>query len=139
SGLQGTECIDRLETAFIESGSAEDLDAACVSRIRRRPFPLKPPETRVVSLPPGEMARLAGRYVSEGAPIEARISVDGPRLRLEVSDGTKRILVPASPTRFRVVGELGTFVVFELEEKGARRLLVEEGGETTLTLRASGR
>jgi pimeloyl-ACP methyl ester carboxylesterase len=41
-GLEGTDCIDRLSVEFIERGSANGLDTACVKTIRRRGFALKP-------------------------------------------------------------------------------------------------
>ena len=40
-GLEGTDCLDRLTTQFIETGSTNGLDTACVKTIRRRPFALK--------------------------------------------------------------------------------------------------
>jgi hypothetical protein len=68
--------------------------------------------------------------------MEARISLEGPRLRVTITDGPRFLLAPVSPTRFRVVGQLGTFVVFEIAGP-ARRLLVEENGETSLTLKSA--
>ena len=40
-GLEGTECLDRLVTEFVERGTSKGLDTACVKNIRRRGFVLK--------------------------------------------------------------------------------------------------
>lgn len=42
-GLEGLDCIQRLQTQFVESGAAKGLDTACVKNVRRRPFALKTP------------------------------------------------------------------------------------------------
>jgi pimeloyl-ACP methyl ester carboxylesterase len=39
AGLEGIECIHRLQRETIERGSVAGLDTSCVSRIRRRGFP----------------------------------------------------------------------------------------------------
>jgi pimeloyl-ACP methyl ester carboxylesterase len=136
-GLEGADCLDRLATEFIEHGTAEKLDTSCVSGIKRRPFALRPPETRIVPLTRQELEPLVGRYVAEGAPFEARIALEGTGLRAELSDGTKLLLAPTAPNRFRVVGELGTFVVFELTDSAGRWLRVEQNGETALELKGA--
>jgi hypothetical protein len=40
-GLEGTDCIDRLNTEFVERGTTKGLDTACVKNIRRRGFALR--------------------------------------------------------------------------------------------------
>jgi pimeloyl-ACP methyl ester carboxylesterase len=40
-GLEGTDCIDRLSTEFVERGTTKGLDTSCVKNIRRRGFPLR--------------------------------------------------------------------------------------------------
>ena len=40
-GLEGTDCIDRLNAEFIERGTTKGLDTSCVKNIRRRGFALK--------------------------------------------------------------------------------------------------
>jgi pimeloyl-ACP methyl ester carboxylesterase len=37
-GLEGTDCVDRLELEFLRRGSVAGLDTSCVSTIRTRPF-----------------------------------------------------------------------------------------------------
>ena len=41
NGLDGTDCIDRLVVAFINSGTTKELDTSCVGNIRRHGFVLK--------------------------------------------------------------------------------------------------
>jgi pimeloyl-ACP methyl ester carboxylesterase len=40
-GLEGTDCVDRLSTDFVERGTIKGLDTACVKNVRRRGFVLK--------------------------------------------------------------------------------------------------
>ena len=40
-GLEGLDCIQRLQAQFVESGTTKGLDTACVKNVRRRPFALK--------------------------------------------------------------------------------------------------
>jgi len=42
-GLDGLQCIDRLEHDVIERGSTAGLDTSCVSAIRRPGFPTSLP------------------------------------------------------------------------------------------------
>jgi len=41
-GLEGTDCLDRLFTEFVDRGTTRGLDTTCVGRIRRPPFALAP-------------------------------------------------------------------------------------------------
>jgi pimeloyl-ACP methyl ester carboxylesterase len=134
-GLEGLDCVDHLMTAFIERGSSQGLDVTCVAAIKRRPFPTTLPSTRVVSLPDADVARLAGRYVADGAPIEATLTAQGSRIRVEMPGGPRLLLAPVSPTRFRVVGALGMYAVFEMADQKVTRLVVEENGQPTLALK----
>lgn len=40
-GLRGSECLERVMTQFVESGSVKDLDADCAKNVRRNGFALK--------------------------------------------------------------------------------------------------
>ena len=40
-GLEGIECIDRINTEFIERGTTKDIDTSCVKSIRRKGFAMK--------------------------------------------------------------------------------------------------
>jgi pimeloyl-ACP methyl ester carboxylesterase len=44
SGLQNIDCVDRLITQFVESGSVKGLDTSCVKTIKREGFMLKLPQ-----------------------------------------------------------------------------------------------
>jgi pimeloyl-ACP methyl ester carboxylesterase len=138
-GLEGTECVDRLVVDFVERGTTKGLDASCIASIKRRPFPTSPPPTKVVALPGADLDRLAGRYVAEGEPLEVKVVRDGARLRAELTGGTRLLLAPVSSTRFRVAGDLGTYAVFQVEDRRAVRLQIEENGQTTMTLKAAAR
>ena len=48
-GLEGAECIVRLNTEFVEQGTIKGLDTSCVKNVRRRGFALKPHFERVDS------------------------------------------------------------------------------------------
>lgn len=37
-GLQGLDCIERMNTLFVQNGTVKGLDTSCVKNIRRRPF-----------------------------------------------------------------------------------------------------
>jgi pimeloyl-ACP methyl ester carboxylesterase len=40
-GLDGVDCVERLNTEFVERGTAKGLDTSCVKSIRRKGFALK--------------------------------------------------------------------------------------------------
>jgi pimeloyl-ACP methyl ester carboxylesterase len=40
NGLEGTDCIDKLQLDFITRGTVKGLDTSCVKAIRRRGWPL---------------------------------------------------------------------------------------------------
>ena len=42
-GLEGLDCVENLQTRFVETGTSKGLDTACVKNIRRRGFILKAP------------------------------------------------------------------------------------------------
>jgi pimeloyl-ACP methyl ester carboxylesterase len=43
-GLEGLDCVESLQTQFVETGTSKGLDTACVKNIRRRGFILKAPQ-----------------------------------------------------------------------------------------------
>lgn len=45
-GLDGLECVERLQTQFVEEGTVKSLDLSCLKRIKRRGFALTLPEPR---------------------------------------------------------------------------------------------
>jgi pimeloyl-ACP methyl ester carboxylesterase len=134
-GLLGAECLPALIAEFIEQGRAEGLDTSCASRIRRPPFPTSLPPLAPVAVADAELARLAGRYAADEAGFEARLEAEAGKLRVSLPDGRSFLLVPVSPTRFRLVGSLSTFLTFEVSEGRVRRATLEEGGVPGLTLK----
>jgi pimeloyl-ACP methyl ester carboxylesterase len=132
-GLQGLDCVTKLLADFIEAGSAKGLDTACVSSIKRPPFPVSLPPMNPVSVPQERLERLAGRYAGEGGTPTATIEVAGGKLKATVF-GESPLLVPTSETRFRLVGSPSTYVVFDVENGRGARLTVEQGGVAALTL-----
>ena len=125
-GLEGLACLQRLETAFVEKGTTEGLEAACIAAIRRPPFRVEPFQMKVISLDPAALAKLAGRYVQEEGPLEATFEVAGTKLVASFA-GDRLLLVPVSPTRFRVLENPSAAVSFELENDRVRRVVVLEG------------
>jgi pimeloyl-ACP methyl ester carboxylesterase len=126
-GLAGADCVTRLETEFVESGTTSGLDTRCIARIARPPFPTEPPAGRPVALTEPELVALAGAYTdAQGA--QARLTVDAGQLALSLADGPKALLVPVSPTRFRLVGMPLSNFRFELADGKVVRATLEEGG-----------
>lgn len=41
NGLEGTDCVDRLQNEFVAKGTTEGLDASCVKAIKRKPWVLE--------------------------------------------------------------------------------------------------
>ncbi len=135
-GLEGIDCVTKLVVDFVEAGSAKALDTSCVASIKRPPFPTSLPPLKPVALPRDQLEKLAGRYVGEGGSPTATIEVAGGKLKATVAEQEQgMLLVPTSPTRFRLVGSLSTYVVFENESGRGSRLTVEEGGVAVLTLK----
>ncbi len=126
-GLIGDECIYDLMVETIRRGSARELRTSCVEKIRRPPFPTRLPETKPVRLPDADLARLAGTYVAEAVGAKAVVSAEGGRLKVLLF-GKEFVLVPLSPTRFRLLGgPLGYGAAFEANEGGAKALDIEQG------------
>jgi len=131
-GMKNAECIPRLITDLVTSGTTDGLDTSCVATIERQPFLLAPIPSTVVSVPAADLDRLAGGYVIEGQGFEVAVRRDGGRLRLEIPDGPSFLLAPLSPTRFKVVGPPGFHAAFAVEADAVRRLEMEQGGSVTM-------
>ncbi len=131
-GLEGAECLDELVAEFIERGTVQGLDTSCVGRIRRGPFPTDPLLTRPVPIAEADLAQLAGRYEGESVPLELTLEARAGRLSFALAGGPTGLLVPVAPTRFRVVGLLGAYLIFEVSDGAVQRIVVEEGGVPTL-------
>jgi pimeloyl-ACP methyl ester carboxylesterase len=116
-GMEGGDCLSGVMAAFIEAGTAEGLDTACVSRIRRPDFVLSLGDPEV-KLDQGALARLAGSYQNPAEGLAAEVAVVANRLRFSL-DGNAALLIATSPTRFRIEGFApGYQVVFQ--ESGGR-------------------
>jgi pimeloyl-ACP methyl ester carboxylesterase len=131
-GLQNADCVDRLMNEFVREASVAALDTACVRTIRRRPFRTAPVETEVARVDSAALVALAGEYASEG--FTGRVTVRRGGLEMESSNG-KWVLVPLSPTRYRVAGNVALIVEFATADDGARTARVDNGGTTLFTLR----
>jgi hypothetical protein len=104
--------------------------------MKRPPFPTSAPSLKPAAVPAAELAALAGRYVGEGGGPTASVEVAGGKLRATiVEDAQGFLLVPVSATRFRLVGSLSSYVVFEVESGRGARLTLEEGGVADLVMK----
>lgn len=130
-GLENSSCVDRLMNDFVRAADVAALDTSCVRTVRRRPFRTAPVETRVARVEPAALARLAGEY-GEGGSTATVTLVDGS---LEmVTPQVRGFLVPLSPTRFRIPGNLNVTVEFETEGGRARAVRMSNGGVPFATL-----
>ena len=135
NGLVGApQCVRRMITDFFRDADPRGLDTGCVDAIRRPPFPTGRFSTRRVAIPADELARYAGRYGGEGEGV-VELKVEGDRLRAHTPEGPAWSLVPVGRGRFRTLDEPFVYVVFAVEDGAVKRLAVERGGATTLTLR----
>jgi pimeloyl-ACP methyl ester carboxylesterase len=132
-GLEGLACLTRLETAFVEKGTTEGLDTTCIAAIRRPPFRVEPFQMKVVSLDPAALAKFAGAYRQEDGPAEATLEIAGNKLAASVF-GEQFLLVPVSPTRFRVLENPSAAVSFEVADGQVRRMTVLQGSTPILKL-----
>jgi hypothetical protein len=131
-GLIGDECIYDLMAETIRRGAVRDLDTSCVDQIRRPPFPTRVPETKRVRLQKADLARLAGSYEAAEAGAKATVSVVAERLEVLLF-GREFVLVPLSPTRFRLLGgPLGYGAVFEIADGRATAFSIEQGSAPPL-------
>lgn len=125
-GMQGGDCVHGLIATFVEAGTAERLDTACVARMRRPDFEL--PEVKVAR---ADLERLAGTYENEEMGMALKVDLQGDGLVISVLRGGPPFpparLIPTSPTRFRWEGDgmaPGLAVAFQVEEGKAATLSV---------------
>ncbi|HEU4455429.1 MAG TPA: alpha/beta hydrolase, partial [Longimicrobium sp.] len=115
-GLLGIDpCYATVLTDFIRLGDARAVDASCMERVRRPPFPTDLPAGRVVAMDSAALARFAGRYAVAGKP-PMTMRVAGGRLRADFPDGGEQTLLPVTPTRFRL--QQVPHVLFSFRESG---------------------
>ncbi len=130
-GLENSSCIDRLMNDFVRAAGVAALDTACVRTVRRRPFRTAPVETRVARVEPAELARLAGEYGEGGSTATVTLVAGGLRM---VAPQGRWTLVPLSPTRFRIAGNVNLAVEFETADGKVRAVRMSSGGVPFATL-----
>jgi pimeloyl-ACP methyl ester carboxylesterase len=100
-GLIGAEaCWAALQVAFIRTADGRGLDASCMERVHRPPFPTEITGGRVMGMDTAALARFAGRYTGEGMTVEMRVS--GGRLH-GIIPGRDMVLLPIGRNRFRAL------------------------------------
>jgi pimeloyl-ACP methyl ester carboxylesterase len=101
-GLVGVAgCYESILAGFVRTADARAVDASCMERVHRLPFPTDLPAGRVMAMDSAQLARFAGRYTSPGEPaVELRV-MNG-RLH-EIFPGRDFTLLPIGPMRFRLL------------------------------------
>ncbi len=137
AGIEGAnECVDSLIVQLVETGTVKGLDTSCLARAKRLEFALK--RDPDVEVPATQLARLTGTYKDRESGYEIRVETLGNRLRaVEVGEESTLVLVPTSPTRFRIEGMTDT-VIFQLSEGRATAIVMEQPGAPSLTLTREG-
>ena len=141
--LEGADCVSGLIAAFIEAGAAEGLDTSCLSRMRRPEFALRSvltsaePETAVTQ---ADLERLPGSYANQEMGLTLKVDLREGQLHVSVIQGPPFppfLLIPSSPTRFRVEGEglaPGLTVAFQVAEGKATALIMAQPGVPEVAL-----
>ncbi len=130
-GMEGEDCLFGLIAAFIEAGTPEGLDTACVARMRRPDFALSfgDPEVTVAL---ADLERLPGSYARDPGPT-ALVDLLGSRVRFGFKGGPRYLLIPTSPAHFRVEGlPPGHKVSFQVTEGKATALTLSQPGRPDL-------
>ena len=132
-GMEGGDCLSGIMDAFIEAGAPEGLDTSCIAGIRRPAFELSlgDPEVTVAR---ADLERLPGSYAwKPGA--QARVDLVAGRVRFGIGEGPRYLLIPTSPTRFRVEGlPPGHKVSFEVAGEKANALTLSQPGQPDLVM-----
>lgn len=126
-GLVGAEpCLSEVMAAFVRTTDARGVDASCVGRIRRGPFPTEVSAGRVVAMDSAALARFEGRYVRDGAPpLELRVR-EG-RLHASIP-GLSLPVIPIAPLRFRYMAVPHVIATFREENGVITGFDVADGG-----------
>jgi len=129
------ECLSRISTALIETGTEKGLDTSCVSAIEPVPFALKDDRMPELKLPEAELDRFVGTYAGpDGREIVVRRR--RAALQLVLGEGDESRLAAVSPVRFRVEGApAGFFVEFQREGDRVVGMQIEEGPAERFTLK----
>ena len=123
-GGEGRQCA--------EAGASPGA-AGCAAATKRSAFVLtREPEARLTA---EQLASLTGTYASAERGLEAKVEVLEGALRCTLAGQGAVLLVPSSPTRFRVEGlPPGYNVVFQLEGGRATGMALENPGAPPQTL-----
>lgn len=133
AGLSGLECLNDLVIAFVETAGPEALDASCLTKIERPQFVLA--REQDVKLAAADLDRLTGTYTSREQGFQVAIERVGERLRAAVAGQPPLLLVPLSPTRFRLEGLPGGFLFeFRLADGRAESASFQQPGQPAQTL-----
>jgi hypothetical protein len=125
SGLVGVEpCYRETISRFIRTADAKGLDASCISRAHRPPFPMEFPGGKVVPMAPEALARFSGQYSGPEA-VEVRVR-DG-KLHA-ILDGEDLVLLPIGPTRFRLTTSPHVLITFRDAGGNVDALELANGG-----------
>jgi pimeloyl-ACP methyl ester carboxylesterase len=132
-GIPGAEeCVAAMISRFVERGSTAGLDTSCVAGLKHPPFPLKPLDSKPVELSAEQQRALVGHYTSEQAP-PVEIAVEHGKLVAHVGNRQQFILAAVSPSRVRLLGDIGSYVDFGIENGKAVRMTLERGGTAELS------
>jgi hypothetical protein len=111
--------------SFVDAGSADSLDPSCLSRIEREAFVLKLPDPEV-ELSQSDLDRFVGSY-SGADGLTYRVERVGKRLRAVVNGEPPVLLLPTSPTHFRLAGHEKNGARFELTDGKTTGMILEYG------------
>jgi hypothetical protein len=139
AGIPGADaCVASIVGRFVERGSTEGVDTACVRDLHRPPFPTKLVDTKPVALSAEQLRALTGHYAGEGVPPVEVVLKDGKLFGEIAGDPDPLLLVPVSPTRMRLLGRFGTYVQFEIENGKAGGMTLQGAGGRTMVWKRSG-
>lgn len=129
-GVAGVrECVPALLAAFVRTADAKGLDAGCIARIRRPPFPLHALPARPVAVGEAELAGYAGTFAG-GRGETIVTSVEDGRLQVLFS-GRRFAMIAVGDGVFRPLGVPFVSVAFERDGGVVKALVVEESGVPT--------
>jgi len=131
NGMKGQDCLFGLIGKLIESGAVDGLDTSCVAKMERPPFELSAGEPEV-TLSRAELEPLVGTYVVVELGVTIQIELIENRLR-STAEGEPVLLVPVSPTRFRLEGKpAGVAMIFDRKDGPAGSLTLSRPGRPDL-------
>ncbi|HEY6139004.1 MAG TPA: alpha/beta fold hydrolase [Thermoanaerobaculia bacterium] len=138
-GIPGADaCVASIVGRFVERGSTEGVDTACVRALRRPPFPTKPVDTKPVALTAEQLRALTGHFAGEGVPPVEVVVKNGKLFGQVAGDPDPLLLVPVSATRMRLLGRFGSALQFDVENGKAVGMTLQGAGGRTMVWKRSG-